>query len=482
VNLKKIIKENLKGNTIEGYLEYFENKYKDSTLIWLDTETTGLNVHDNQLTELSAIVTDSEFNVIDQFSKKIKIDWSNVKDPQRTKDVVLPMTRYGERGVKYHDESETIDEFFDWVDSFDNPVLIAQNASFDIKYLAVRGNRKIDYPVIDTKMVIQLYFIPIIQQLSDENNPEAQEILKQLPPSSRDKGMPSSSMGKIAPILDIDVSGWHSAVEDVKIMIDMFKKIKDYLERHKGLDIRKHQAKRLQSYRESVNIKKIIREELDGWEWAKDSDTPIDWKNIGDEYIPDTHIDVYGNHLKEDDDVQVVDDTSNYYGEILTINKLIPNEEYGYPTTCLGLLDTYEHEGTFFCGAEVKKLGKYLGDNTWDFSTPSTLRESQDDWGWVDDTSTFHGIIIDTLRSKTPKQDILEMLDGEGFTWSSGNNIFHFNTERYIFVGPMNIHIGSITGRARIMELKEKRIMHDSKLEPYPKINGEETEKFIVTL
>lgn len=272
MNLKKIIKENLKGNTIEGYLEYFENKYKDSTLIWLDTETTGLNVHDNQLTELSAIVTDSEFNVIDQFSKKIKIDWSNVKDVKTTKDIVLPMTRYGERGIKYHDESQTIDEFFDWVDSFDNPVLIAQNASFDIKYLAVRGNRKIDYPVIDTKMVIQLYFIPIIQQLSDENNSEAQEILKQLPPSSRDKGMPSSSMGKIAPILGIDVSGWHSAVEDVKIMINMFKKIKDYLEEYKGLDIRKHQTKRLQTYRESVNIKKIIREEIEGFLDSSDED------------------------------------------------------------------------------------------------------------------------------------------------------------------------------------------------------------------
>jgi DNA polymerase III epsilon subunit-like protein len=464
VNLKKIIKENLKGNTIEGYLEYFENKYKDSTLIWLDTETTGLKVHDNQLTELSAIVTDSEFNAIDQFSKKIKIDWSNVKDPQRTKDVVLPMTRYGERGVKYHDESETIDEFFDWVDSFDNPVLIAQNASFDIKYLAVRGNRKIDYPVIDTKMVIQLYFIPIIQQLSDEN---------------------SSSMGKIAPILDIDVSGWHSAVEDVKIMIDMFKKIKDYLEKHKGLDIRKHQAKRLQSYRESVNIKKIIREEIDDWAWTKESDKPIDWKSIGDEYIPEVHVDVYGNTLEVMDNVQVVDDTSNYYGEILTINKLIPNEEYGYPKTCLGLLDTYEHGNTLFCGAEVKKLGKYLGDNTWDFSTPSTLRESQDDWGWADlnDIPDFYGIIIDTERSNIPKQEILEMLDSEAFTWSTGGSLFGSrgakDVNRFIFVGPMEV---SVNGRVDPVVINEKRIMHDNKLDDYPKINGEETEKFIVTL
>ena len=237
------------GQSVKQYIDDFKEKYKDSTLIWLDTETTGLKQHENQITELAGIATDYKFNILDTFHKKMKLDWSQVKDKEKAKKVIFPMTRYGERGIKYHDEKETIDEFFEWVDSYENPVLIAQNAAFDLEYLAVRGRRKIDYPVIDTKKIIQLFFIPAVQQLSDDENPEAQKILNSLPLSQKDMGLPSSSMGKIAPTLDLDVTGWHSAIEDVKIMIEMFKKMMEYFERNKDVDIRKYQGKRLKSYR-----------------------------------------------------------------------------------------------------------------------------------------------------------------------------------------------------------------------------------------
>lgn len=234
------------GQSISEFLEKFKEKYGDKTFIWLDTETTGLNVYDNQITELAAIATDSDFNELDKFHKKMKLDMSQIKDIEKTRKVVFPMTRHGEKGGKYYPEDETIDEFFEWVDSFDNPILVAQNASFDLEYLAVRGDRKLNYDAIDTKKIIEMFFLPAIQQLNDEDEEEAKEILNKLPIR---KELPSSSMGKIAPSLKVSAEGWHSAITDVKMMIDMFKKIMNYLERKQKTNIRTYQGKRLISYR-----------------------------------------------------------------------------------------------------------------------------------------------------------------------------------------------------------------------------------------
>jgi DNA polymerase III epsilon subunit-like protein len=239
------------GQSIKDYLKDYKEKYSGSTFIWLDTETTGLKQHKNQITELAGIATDYKFNKLEnnEFHKKFKINWDDVEDKEKTKNVILPMTRYGESGKKYYDEKKSIDEFFDWVDTFKNPVLIAQNAAFDLKFLVVRSGKKIKYPVIDTKKIIQQFFIPAVQQLSDDENLEAQEMLKNLPTSEKDKGLPTSSMGKIAPTLGLDVTGWHSAIEDVNIMIEMFKKMMEFFEQNKDVNIRKYKEKRIMSDR-----------------------------------------------------------------------------------------------------------------------------------------------------------------------------------------------------------------------------------------
>lgn len=239
------------GKSIPKFLETFKEKYGDKTFIWLDTETTGLKVHDNQLTELAGIATDFQFDTKTNgvFHKKIKLDKSQVKDLETTRKIVFPMTRYGEKGGKYYSEDETINEFFDWVDSFENPILVAQNASFDLQYLAERGKRKLKkYNAIDTKKIIELFFIPAIQKLSDQDDEEAKKMLSKLPISSRNK-LPSSSMGKIVPSLNLSAEGWHAAIADVKMMIKMFKEIMNYLEKKKDIDIKDYQGKRLNTYR-----------------------------------------------------------------------------------------------------------------------------------------------------------------------------------------------------------------------------------------
>ena len=111
-----------------------------------------------QLTEIGAIAVDpntwdSEASILDQFNEKISFtpeteklmndpeseerkEWEKkTQQSRRPLDKpqdVLAMTRYGEQGRTYGDEQEILDQFFDWVDQFPNPLFIAQNASFDL--------------------------------------------------------------------------------------------------------------------------------------------------------------------------------------------------------------------------------------------------------------------------------------------------------------------------------------------------------------
>ena len=92
------------------------------------------------------------------------------------------MTRYGEQGRTYGEEQEILDQFFDWADQFPNPLFIAQNASFDLKFLNVRSKGKLPkYPVLDTMQLMQYYLVPLLktQIKAEEGNQEAQDQIRQ---------------------------------------------------------------------------------------------------------------------------------------------------------------------------------------------------------------------------------------------------------------------------------------------------------------
>lgn len=254
----EIVNENkMWYKTIPQILNWIKSK-EGLTWIFLDSETTGLGGHKvQQLTQIAAIVTDYDFksntfNNVASFDEKIKLTdeiKSRYSNPGDTSRKILSFNHYGSGDYKYKNEKEVVDSFFNWIDEHSPCLLIAQNAGFDMNMLGGRYGNKISNEVFDTKRLIQLYYLPLLQTLA-EIDPKYQEMLNKIGKSDRDGGLVSSSMSKIGPALGINMTGYHDALTDCKITIQMYQKIVDFLKQNQDKDIMKYQAERIKVIRQ----------------------------------------------------------------------------------------------------------------------------------------------------------------------------------------------------------------------------------------
>jgi 2'-5' RNA ligase/DNA polymerase III epsilon subunit-like protein len=238
--------------TIPQILEWLESKSK-MTWLWIDTETTGLGgPKQQQLTQVSALATDysfqsNTFNELGLFDEKIKLTdetKSKFSTPEDRTKWVLGFNHYGSGKYKYKNEQEILDKFFDWTGNYEPCLFIAQNAGFDMAMLAGRYGHKINNEVFDTKMLIQLYYLPLLQKLA-ETDSKYKDIIDFIGTSSRDGGLISSSMSKVGPALGINMTNYHDALTDCRITIQMYQKMVDFLKQHQEVDIMKYQTERI---------------------------------------------------------------------------------------------------------------------------------------------------------------------------------------------------------------------------------------------
>jgi DNA polymerase III alpha subunit (gram-positive type) len=242
--------------TIPEILNWLDSK---STLpwIWIDTETSGLGgPKKQQLTQVSAIATKYDFNSnsfieLDTYDQKIKLTddiKSRYNSPGDTSRRILSFNHYGSGQYKWRNEEEVVNEFFNWLERYEPCLFVAQNAGFDMNMLSGRFGHKITNEVFDTKMLIQLYYLPLIQKLG-ETDSKYKDLINFIGTSSRDNGLISSSLSKIGPALGLNMSGYHDALTDVKITIEMFKRIVDFLKENQAVDIMKYQSERIKVIR-----------------------------------------------------------------------------------------------------------------------------------------------------------------------------------------------------------------------------------------
>lgn len=254
-----IVEHKLWGKSNKDFLDWIKS-LEEKTFIVLDTETSGLlGPKLEQLTQVSAIAfnfnyKDFSFEEIADFNKKIKLLPDTKKratEPNSRIKWVLSFNHYGskDKSQKYHVEEDVLNQFFDWVDGFEDTILVIQNAEFDAKMLSVRSGRLIKYPILDTKQVIQLFYLPTLQKLA-ETDQNYKDVINQIGTSDRDFGLISSSMSKIGPQLGLNMSGYHDALTDCRITTQMLQKILIFLEENKEVDIRKYQSQRILKIKE----------------------------------------------------------------------------------------------------------------------------------------------------------------------------------------------------------------------------------------
>jgi len=257
---KEIIKESRYfGMSIPQVLAFFDT-FSDNTWIFFDTETMGFKPHEQQLTEIGAVAVNprgwtGDPEILGQFNEKITLQPDTVEQLRQDKALspeeraargrnltspeILSMTRYGESGGTYKDEQEVLDGFLAFVSSFPSPVLVAQNASFDMEYISVRSGGKLGrLPVIDTMRIMQLFLIPALRAMRDDDGDEAAgELLSKM----KRRGRYSASMGVVSGAYGVSIDEWHNALADVKMLMALFQHVIDSLRKGSNADIRSGQ-------------------------------------------------------------------------------------------------------------------------------------------------------------------------------------------------------------------------------------------------
>tara|TARA_R110001599_G_C12104651_1_gene647358 strand:+ start:122 stop:1012 length:891 start_codon:yes stop_codon:yes gene_type:complete len=261
----------LDGDFFDSSIEQLFEKLKDfgdNTWIFFDTETTGFKPESAQLTEIGAIsaMPDNwQFSEVDAkqglFYDKIKLNPETISGFEASEDpkakFPLELTRYGMPSDEYKEkypkgmpsEEDVIRQFVGYLQSQQNPVLVAQNAKFDVNFVQKRADlynipvNMQEYPIFDTMMLIKLWHNSLIKTLADNGDERAQTILQALTLTGKFGDYTTSSMGPVSKAYEISTDEWHNALADVKMMMEMTRVIFMALQKSSDVDISKYQGR-----------------------------------------------------------------------------------------------------------------------------------------------------------------------------------------------------------------------------------------------
>ena len=239
----------------EANIPYGDNPFEyitGKTLVFFDTETTGLNPSENQITELAAKSVDGDtLEVLDSFHLHAKltdqilakIEHEVAHPPEgpysKTVEEILKMTNYYNYKAEAT-EPELIERFSRWLPQ--DSIVVAHNAKFDLKMVNTRANINKIQPithfskVLDTMQMSREFFIPASQELED-SDPGVKSMLDNLTTkfaSSGKRAKMSSRLGDLIDALGETLENWHEAMADVDATVKIFKQFKTFFDKHHG--------------------------------------------------------------------------------------------------------------------------------------------------------------------------------------------------------------------------------------------------------
>lgn len=250
----------------DEFLEFLEDN-RDRVWIFIDTETLGFNADKHQMTEVAAKavkfdgVNYKELDMYHEKAKLLSVTRLRMNRPFRGKGMsyqdIMKMTNYGEpiKDREYIEERQMLEGVFKFLTKFREPIIVAHNSSFDIKYLNTRHNLYFsnkdpysEYEVLDTLKVMKKYFTSMVatqskrykhRWLSDKDKRsilEMRRIRKSL--QKKKKKRMSLKLGNVAESLGISSEGWHSAKFDVETLISTTERMLELFKDNAGKQLR----------------------------------------------------------------------------------------------------------------------------------------------------------------------------------------------------------------------------------------------------
>jgi len=174
---------------IAGYLwgvkdprELF-SEIRSKDIVFFDTETTGLDQHEKQITQIAAIrVHGDNFKESGRFHKKIELTEKTNQQIQEEKgsddgktwtvERSLKETKYHELDVPAIEEMQALEEFKEFCERSPS-YLVAHNAKFDMQMVGTRIGKINTLGVHDTMMFTRMFFIPALKALAVEGDEKA---------------------------------------------------------------------------------------------------------------------------------------------------------------------------------------------------------------------------------------------------------------------------------------------------------------------
>lgn len=130
-----------------------------------------------------------------------------------------------------------LESFNEFLNRYPNRVMVAQNAPFDVGFLNNMYQRIGEVPPddisVDTVVIFRKFLTPALKMF--KANREAGKELdpgdaKILDAMTTDKGKLSVSLGKIIKAFDVENKGWHDALADVTMLLDVLKAVINFLD------------------------------------------------------------------------------------------------------------------------------------------------------------------------------------------------------------------------------------------------------------
>jgi DNA polymerase III alpha subunit (gram-positive type) len=236
---KAALNPNVKQILNDPSIKAFVEKLKDPNF-----QITNKEVDKNLLTPQTQELLRNIKNPISREYMKDYVRWVKKykKHPTSLEDI-LGFTRYssGKPEAERVSEKDMLINFENFVNQYgENVILISHNAAFDMKVIETRRRenrlqRMKKYKVFDNLMFTRYFLIPLKVVLNDK------QFLDQV--TTKSKVQPySSSLGKVAQAMSINPSGWHDALADVDMMIQVIQEIIKLLRVNMKLDIRSYQG------------------------------------------------------------------------------------------------------------------------------------------------------------------------------------------------------------------------------------------------